>query len=46
MFLNVFTGLDCVTFTIIRTEAQPGGVHLPVSHRHVRPPVLSGKLEG
>lgn len=32
IFGNVPLGLDCLPFTIVRTEAQPGGVHLPVGH--------------
>lgn len=44
-FLNL-SGLDRFPFTILRAEAQSGGIHLPVRHRHVRTPVLSGELEG
>ena len=43
---NCLIGFDCLTFTIIWTETQPGGVHLPLRHWHVRPPVLPRKLEG
>lgn len=39
-------GLDRFPFTIVRAAAQSGGIHLPVRHRHVRTPVLSGELEG
>lgn len=44
-FVNL-SGLDRLPFTILRAEAQSGGIHLPVRHRHVRTPVLSGELEG
>lgn len=39
-------GPDCFPFAIVWAEAQSGGIHLPVRHRHVRTPVLSRKLEG
>lgn len=44
-FVNL-SGLDRFPFTILWAEAQSGGIHLPVRHRHVRTPVLSGELEG
>lgn len=40
------TGVDRFPFAIVRAEAQSGGVHLPVRHRHVRTPVLPREPEG
>lgn len=39
-------GLDCFPSAVVRAEAQPGGIHLSVCHRHVRTPVLSREPEG
>lgn len=39
-------GLDCLPPPLLRAEAQPGGVHFPVCHRLVWPPVLPGKPQG
>lgn len=44
-FVNL-SGVDRFPFTVLRAEAQSGGIHLPVCHRHVRTPVLSRELEG
>ena len=39
-------GPDRLPPPLLRAEAQPGGVHFPVCHRQVWPPVLPGKPQG
>lgn len=39
-------GADRLPHALLRAETQPGGVYLPVGHRHVRTPVLPRKPQG
>lgn len=39
-------GPDRLPPPVLRAEAQPGGVHFPVCHRHVWPPVLPREPQG